>query len=170
MIHPLPSRLLLSYYCPARYPSLFFCSALLATGGPKAAINLLHMSLRVCAVQVHATTIPTFIHSTLPGYCIFHVHFHACAPCRPSAIHVPMSRSAVTLVAVSAPVPVPSHAAANMRPLPVRPPCPVPVPSHPLLHVHTHTHIVDSHPAAATATEHPVRGRVKARGPRGEAV
>lgn len=34
----------------------------------------------------------------------------------------------------------------------------------------THTHIVDSHPAAATATEHPVRGRVKARRPRGEAV
>lgn len=49
-------------------------------------------------------------------------------------------------------------------------PCPVPVPSHQLLHVHTHTYIVDSHPAAATATEHPLRGRVEARRPRGEAV
>ena len=168
------------------YPSLFLCSALLAAGAPTPAIYLLRslvscVCVCVCAVQPMYTPSPySTVHvysgkSPLPGYCIFHVHFHACASCRPPAIHVlpvPMSRSAVTLsrrvsasAASASPSPSARHAAANMRPLPVALPSAsaiTPAVARP------HTHIVDSHPAAAT--EHPVRGRVKARRPRGEAV
>jgi hypothetical protein len=162
---------------PPCYPShrLFWFlsgSALLAAaGGPKAAINLKRLSL--CAAQPRYTPRPYCTLPTLPSRATVS-SMSASMPVHPAALRSMSpcrevrSRSVVVSAPAPPPVPIPSHAAANMRPPPVRPPCPMPVPSHPLLHVHTHTH-VDSRPAA-TATEHPVRGRVKAGRPRGEAV
>ena len=136
------------------YPSSFLCSALLAAGAPTPAIYLLRSLVScVCAVQPNCTpssysTVHAYSSkSPLPGYCIFHVHFHACASCRPPAIHVlsvPMSRSAVTLsrrVSASERRLRQSQFPVTLLPICARcsSPCPVPVPSHPLLHVHTHT-------------------------------
>lgn len=173
----------------ARLPIITLCSALLAAGGPKAAINLLRSLVScVCAVQPRYTPSPYYctVHvcstkSPLPGYCIFHVRFHACAPCRPPAIHVlsvPMSRSAVTLsrrVSASAsaspsPSPSPSSQSRCCQYAPAARALPsasaiTPAVARP----HTLTVHVDSRPAA-TATQHPVRGRVKAKQQRGEAV
>ena len=85
------------------YPSLFLCSALLAAGAPKPAIYLLRSLVSCVCSPAHVHAISLHVKSSkspFPDYCIFQVHFHACASCRPPAIHVlsvPMSRSAVTL-------------------------------------------------------------------------
>ena len=173
----------------ARLPIITLCSALLAAGGAQGRNQPPAQPSRACVrVCVQLAVQPRYTPSTvqymsallnlpsratvssmsasMPVLPAARLRSMSClSPCREVRSRS-VGVSAPAPPPVPVPVPAPSHAVANMRPLPA--PCPVPVPSHPLLHVHTHLH-VDSRPAA-TATQHPVRGRVKARRPRGEAV